>query len=368
MQLKKIHNFFLNSVLPIFLASFFILSFNVTFASAAFPPECSGLTKHVPSLAEPNAGKCPSTQTKIDNATDGCADGQKLVGCGKEGLGAALPVFGCCASEYKADMSDVSTGFCSKEDVVECYPGLTAPPKPSAGGSSAYKCVEADGCQGTVVAGAQCLGGVTPKVCCQMNYCPEAPADATSAPTVAKTYKLANPLGTANLNLIAKNVINVFLGIVGALALLVFVYAGISYMVAGGAEQKVQKAKDTMRYAVIGVFIIMFSFVLTDTFISLWTVDINPPPAASPDALLTAPTQAEQDVVTLKEQQQAAQKVEADAKAAAKSAQSDVCGQTPATSGYSCLTLDSAEQQDYDCLSGYCQTNSASNYICCKKK
>jgi hypothetical protein len=208
--------------------------------------------------------------------------------------------------------------------------------------------------------------------CCVSDVCAETPVTGSSAnadtAAVAKTYKLTNPLGTANLNVIAKNVINTFLGIVGALALLVFVYAGISYMIAGGTEAKVEKAKATMKYAVIGTFIIMFSFVLTDTFIALWTTDIGPPAISAPDAILDAPTQAEQDVVTLKEQQQAAQKAEADAKAAAKTANTDVCGQTPATSGYTCQTLTTAEQTGYDCLSGYCQSQSASNYICCKKK
>ncbi len=307
---------------PLFFVFLFLFFANNAFA-AVKPPECTG-EWYAPTLADPNAGTCPSTQTKIPEATAGCPEGQKLVGCGKAGLGASLPVFGCCAAEYKADLGNTSTGFCSKEDVVECYPGLTAPPKPSAGGRSAYKCVDPDGCQGTQVPGVTCPGGVSGvKICCQMDVCAEGTAETATTAPVAKTYKLTNPLGTSNLNLIAKNVINVFLGIVGALALLVFVYAGITYMTAGGAEQTVQKAKDTMKYAVVGVFVIMFSFVLTDTFISLWTVDLGTPTLTAPDAALDAPTQAEQDVVTIKEQQQAAQKAEDEAKAAASATPKD---------------------------------------------
>lgn len=216
-------------------------------------------------------------------------------------------------------------------------------------------------------------------VCCVIPVCEDAPA-------TPQTYTLTNPLGTADLRVIAGKVINTFLGIVGALALLVFVYAGLSYLIAGGNDQMVTKAKATMKYAVIGVFLIMFSYAITDSFVTLWTKDISLSQSTDPSLPAEEDTQAEQEVADILSQQQQAQsqadeaksqseadtsKVtdpEAAAKASAKSAKSDVCGTTPATEGHSCMLIKTAEKNDYNCLSGYCQSNSASNYLCCKKK
>jgi len=309
---------------------------------------CDGLISSNPCKDKGGLQEVPNSETA------GCPKNYNFEGCSNKpasGSGVVL----CC---YNPE--NVSTG-------APCEPKETKT-------GMQYLCMTPEGC-GTVSgktvdykdASQKCTGnGAQTEICCETKA--RTGVTQTDASPVAKTYKLTNPLGTSNLNLIAKNVINVFLGIVGALALLVFVYAGISYMVAGGTEGKVTKAKDTMKYAVIGVFVIMFSFVLTDTFISLWTVDIGPPAISAPDAALDAPTEAEQNVVTIKEQQQAAKKAEDDAKAAAKSSNSDVCGQTPATTGYSCQTLTTAEQAGYDCVSGYCQSNSSNNYLCCKKK
>lgn len=158
-------------------------------------------------------------------------------------------------------------------------------------------------------------------VCCVIPVCAET-AEPASASGASQTYKLTNPLGEGqeDLRVIAGKVINTFLGIVGALALLVFVYAGLTYLIAGGNDQMVTKAKSTMKYGVIGVFLIMFSYAVTDSFVTLWTQDL--PTSQSTDAPVPAeaPTQAEQEVEDLLSQQQAAAEAEAEAQAAAQAA------------------------------------------------
>lgn len=72
-----------------------------------------------------------------------------------------------------------------------------------------------------------------------------------------------NPLGTFSIFEIIRRVIRFFLGIVGGFAFLVFVYSGITWMTAGADTARMQKAQAAMKYAIIGMMIIGFSYPLT---------------------------------------------------------------------------------------------------------
>ena len=82
---------------------------------------------------------------------------------------------------------------------------------------------------------------------------------------------LTDPLGGIGLLGALNRIIMTFLGVVGALALLVFVYAGVVYMTAGGHEESVTKARDTMKYAIIGLALIIFAYVLTSFYLTALT-------------------------------------------------------------------------------------------------
>ena len=56
--------------------------------------------------------------------------------------------------------------------------------------------------------------------------------------------------------------INAVLGIVGSLALVMFIYGGIVWMTAAGNDQRVQRGKDTLLWAVIGLVVIFSSYAL----------------------------------------------------------------------------------------------------------
>ncbi|MFH1077661.1 MAG: pilin [Patescibacteria group bacterium] len=101
-----------------------------------------------------------------------------------------------------------------------------------------------------------------------------APASGGGSPVT-----LTNPLGpNASFYIIIRNVIQAFLGMVGGLALLVFVYAGVLWMTAGSSD-RVQKAKDTMKYAVIGLAMIAFSYVITSFVVDALMGKVETPAA-----------------------------------------------------------------------------------------
>jgi len=120
------------------------------------------------------------------------------------------------------------------------------------------------------------------------------PAQTAPAAQPGSPVSLFNPLcpgqSSCNVTLIGLlgRFVSAFLGMVGALALLVFVYAGIMYMTAGSSD-RVKTATDTMKYAVMGLAAIMFAYLLTDLFVKAMTS--NPPTPPKPKTPATLPTQ-----------------------------------------------------------------------------
>ena len=79
---------------------------------------------------------------------------------------------------------------------------------------------------------------------------------------------LSNPLGEGTTpNTLIARVINAILGVIGSLALLMFVYGGITWMTSGGSAEKVKKGRDIIIWSVIGLAVIFFSYALVNLVI-----------------------------------------------------------------------------------------------------
>lgn len=70
--------------------------------------------------------------------------------------------------------------------------------------------------------------------------------------------------GGLTLPQIIGRVIRGFLGFTGGIALLMFVYAGVTWMLAAGNQEKIKRAKDTLVWATIGLLAIFVSFALVN--------------------------------------------------------------------------------------------------------
>lgn len=80
---------------------------------------------------------------------------------------------------------------------------------------------------------------------------------ANAQPTVV------NPLpNVTSVPGLINNVVKAILGIVGALALFMFVYGGMLWMTSGGNSSRIEKGKDTLIWATIGLFIIFASYAI----------------------------------------------------------------------------------------------------------
>jgi len=82
----------------------------------------------------------------------------------------------------------------------------------------------------------------------------------------ADTTSIENPLkkegGPIDPEELYGRIISGLLGFVGIVSLVAFVYAGFVFLISAGNPERVKKAKDTMIYAVIGVFVSMASYAI----------------------------------------------------------------------------------------------------------
>lgn len=83
------------------------------------------------------------------------------------------------------------------------------------------------------------------------------------------TNCLTNPLGSIKTPqaLIGK-VITAVLGVVGSLALLIFVYGGLIWMTSSGSAEKIKQGRDTLLWAAIGLVVIFSAYGLTRVVLS----------------------------------------------------------------------------------------------------
>lgn len=86
-------------------------------------------------------------------------------------------------------------------------------------------------------------------------------------PTGNQTFK--NPLGSSvdYLDVVA-NIIEVVLGVVGVLALLVFIYGGIVWMTSLGNSERVKLGRDTLIWASLGLVVVFASFAIVNLILS----------------------------------------------------------------------------------------------------
>lgn len=57
------------------------------------------------------------------------------------------------------------------------------------------------------------------------------------------------------------------LGLIGAILLVIIVYAGFTYATSLGEDKRITRAKNTLTYAVVGIVVIAGAFILADYII-----------------------------------------------------------------------------------------------------
>ena len=83
--------------------------------------------------------------------------------------------------------------------------------------------------------------------------------------SVVYATDLENPLGSiVNPQQVIGNVIKAMLGIVGSLALAVFIFGGFTWVTSAGNDEKIKKGKDMVMWASLGLAVVFLSYALVN--------------------------------------------------------------------------------------------------------
>jgi len=77
-----------------------------------------------------------------------------------------------------------------------------------------------------------------------------------------KIPKLNNPLGTTDIPVLTGSLIEKVLGLVGIIALVMFIYGGITWMVSSGQQELVQRGRRTITWAAIGLVFVFIAYTV----------------------------------------------------------------------------------------------------------
>jgi hypothetical protein len=86
-----------------------------------------------------------------------------------------------------------------------------------------------------------------------------------NTPNTSGPATLSDPLGLpkdSGVQTLIGRVISAALGVVGSLALLMFVYGGLLWMTSGGNDEKVKQGREILIWATAGLALVFFSYVL----------------------------------------------------------------------------------------------------------
>lgn len=96
-------------------------------------------------------------------------------------------------------------------------------------------------------------------------------AGSDPANTVQLTNPLSNQASSISVPELIGRIIKQVLGVVGSLALAMFIYGGLIWMTSAGSSEKVEKGKNILVWAVIGLIIIFTSYALVKFVITTAT-------------------------------------------------------------------------------------------------
>jgi len=148
------------------------------------------------------------------------------------------------------------------EAVCQCADGTTAP----VSGATLTDCCAACSTPSARAESVQYSGA--------SEACPAAPSVPVGSGTetpLPEPVQLYNPLGTdVTVTQFIGRGIRAVIGIVGALALLMFIYGGITWMTAGGSQERVTSAKNILKNSFIGILLIFFSYTIISIFFSFF--------------------------------------------------------------------------------------------------
>ncbi len=93
--------------------------------------------------------------------------------------------------------------------------------------------------------------------------------DASSREFKTDTFAAWAGLKNAPPSNLISDIIKIILGLIGVIFLILIIISGFEWMMSGGDSEKIKKARSRIKNAVIGIIIIVFSYILVSLVFSL---------------------------------------------------------------------------------------------------
>ncbi len=167
---------------------------------------------------------------------------------------------GCIVSAIPV-LADATAG--AGTDACVCSDGTPA----GVSGATLQTCCAACAARSPAAASGVMFGGTSQS--CPSATAP-APSGTSTTPSTGGAIQLSNPLGTTSIHVIIGRIIRGVTGIVGSIALFMFVWGGIRWIAAGGSEENVKAAQTRIKNATIGLLLIFFAYSIISAFLSLF--------------------------------------------------------------------------------------------------
>lgn len=108
-------------------------------------------------------------------------------------------------------------------------------------------------------------------------FAAQAPTANVTSEERVNTFAQESGLSVTSHTTIIQNTLNALLTLLALIFLILIIYSGFMWMTSAGNEEKVKKAKSTLKNATIGVIIVLFSFVITQFVFSAINHASTPP-------------------------------------------------------------------------------------------
>jgi len=164
-----------------------------------------------------------------------------------------------------ADGTDCKDNLCPGGQTNKCC-------KPKAACDSNNCKPKSTGCTGTFELDTSKTCADADKVCCKIKGADDDSGEegvSGGGTTPGASYDLAEyaPI-VGDIPTLIGQIIKGFMGIVGSLALLAFIYGGFLMLISQGDSNKVKKGKDTMIWAAAGLIVIFGSYIFVSYIIT----------------------------------------------------------------------------------------------------
>jgi len=158
-----------------------------------------------------------------------------------------------------------SADFCgSKQDTYNCYAQRTEKDCDSKKGFCEFASIE------SLTASVTGISGTTMPPTTQPGTTMPPTTQSSAIKSASPSYvPLDNPLKDIKTpQMLIGKIINAAMGLIGSIALLMFVYGGFTWMASAGNPEKIKKGKDILVWAAIGLVIIFSSYALVNLIIT----------------------------------------------------------------------------------------------------